>query len=389
MSHTSPQLNRKFGWSLLPALFVIALAFATGTQAQESQSLANNSATTRAPVTLQEATSALASLPEADTLVYINPRRILTEAAPRVLPQKDLDSMHDGLADIKKNMGLDPSNLDFVVFQIRFKKPGADLSFSLPEFMLVVRGDFDGGALLQLAREASKGKLRDESYGSKTISIMPIEDVAKQAEQTPILKSLSEVAISLISGDTIAMGTTSYVKAAIDAAAGKNRISPDLLSSALRDPTALVSSAGSPLTAFAKTFALLGTENNPRAPRCDMRLGDFYSSITMDATSFKLRSAVYADNPDTAKIIKSLLSTMLQSAASAIKDSKAQSVFNSLVITPTENEVLIQADVSQQAVADFIRDETKPKTVVMTAPAPIEKPKPRHRTRRRRARSKT
>jgi hypothetical protein len=389
VSHTSPQLNRKFGWSLLPALFVIALAFATGTQAQESQSLANNSATTRAPVTLQEATSALASLPEADTLVYINPRRILTEAAPRVLPQKDLDSMHDGLADIKKNMGLDPSNLDFVVFQIRFKKPGADLSFSLPEFMLVVRGDFDGGALLQLAREASKGKLRDESYGSKTISIMPIEDVAKQAEQTPILKSLSEVAISLISGDTIAMGTTSYVKAAIDAAAGKNRISPDLLSSALRDPTALVSSAGSPLTAFAKTFALLGTENNPRAPRCDMRLGDFYSSITMDATSFKLRSAVYADNPDTAKIIKSLLSTMLQSAASAIKDSKAQSVFNSLVITPTENEVLIQADVSQQAVADFIRDETKPKTVVMTAPAPIEKPKPRHRTRRRRARSKT
>jgi hypothetical protein len=389
VSHTSPQLNRKIAWTLLPALFVIALAFATGTQAQESQSLANNSASTRAPVTLQEATSALASLPEADTLVYINPRRILTEAAPRVLSQKDLDSMHEGLAEFKKNMGLDPSNLDFVVFQIRFKKPGADLSFSLPEFMLVVRGDFDGGALLQLAREASKGKLRDESYGSKTISIMPIEDVAKQAEQTPILKSLSEVAISLISGDTIAMGTTSYVKAAIDAAAGKNRISPDLLSSALRDPTALVSSAGSPLTAFAKTFALLGTENNPRAPRCDMKLGDFYSSITMDATSFKLRSAVYADNPDTAKIIKSLLSTMLQSAASAIKDSKAQSVFNSLVITPTENEVLIQADVSQQAVADFIRDETKPKTVVLTAPPPVEKPKPKHRTRRRRARPKT
>lgn len=385
MSNHSPQQIRRRAWSLFPVLFVIAFACATGTRAQESQSLAKNTGPTTAVVVPQDVTSTLASLPEADTLIYINPHRILTEAAPRVLPEKDVESMREGLAELRKSAGVDLANVDYVVLQVRFKKPGADLSFSLPEFMLVVKGDFDGAALMQLAREAAKGKLRDESYGSKTIGIMTIDDIAKQAEQTPILKSLSEVAIALLSGDTIAVGTTSYVKAAIDAAAGKNRISPELLKSALRDPTALVSSAGSPLTAFSKTLALLGTENNPRAPRCETKLGDFYSSITMDATSFKFRAAVYADNPDTAKILKSLLATMLQSAASAIKDSKAQSVFNAIVITPTDTEVLIQADISQQAVADFIRDESKLKKPEVVAPdsAPETKPTHRRRTRRR------
>jgi hypothetical protein len=272
------------------------------------------------------------------------------------------------------------------VLQVRFKKPAADLSFSLPEYLLVASGDFDGGALLQLAREAAKGTLREETYNSKTLNLFTIDDIATQAEKTPILKSLSEVGVVLLNGETIAIGTTSYVKAAVDAAAGQGRISADLLNSVMRDQTALISTAGSPLTAFAKTFALLGTENKPRAPKCDLKLGDYYAAITMDDTSFKLRGAMNADNPDTAKIIKSLLSLALESAASTIKDTKAQSVLKGLVITPTETEVLIQADVSQQAIADFIREANTPKKqdVAVSAPAPAEtKPAPKRRTRRR------
>jgi hypothetical protein len=293
---------------------------------------------------------------------------------------------------VKKNAGFDPANIDYVVVQVRFKKPAADLSFSLPEFMLVARGEFDVMALLQLAGEAAKGKMRNETYGSKKLLLMTIEDLAKEAEKTPLLKSLSEVALVALNNDTIAIGTTAYVKAAIDAAEGKGRINPDLLNSVTRDPTALISSAGSPWTAFEKTFALLGTENNPRAARCDTKLGDFYASITMDATSFKLRGAMNADNPDTAKIIKSLLASLLQQATSSIKDSKAQSALSSLVITPTDTEVLLQAEVSQQTVADFIRDETTKKKQAASSPATSApaKPTPKRRYRtNRRARPRT
>ena|GEM_PF-442533 len=328
--------------AVLLVLLFVAFAFASKTNAQE-------------------AAAKLASLPEADSLLYVSPRRILTEAAPRVMPAKDFENMTSAFVEIKKKAGIDPRTLDYIVIQSRFKKPTDDLRFMLPDFMVVASGDFDGAAILQLIRQETKGKLREETYNSKTINLITIDEVAKQAEKAPILKSLSEVAIVLLSGDTIAVGTTSYVKAAVDAAEGKGRINPDLLNSVLRDSTALASTAGSPWTAFAKTFALLGTENKPRDPKCNPKLGDYYASITMDGSSFKIRGAMNADNPDTAKIIKSLLSMGLEAVIANVKDSQAQNALRGLTITPTETEVLVQADISQQAVADFIRDTMAPK----------------------------
>jgi hypothetical protein len=365
--------------NLAAALIVAVLALSTNAPAQNILTTATNWGASQTVV------SSLSNLPDADELIYISPHRVLTEAAPRVLPDADLTKMRAHLSEMKKQTGIDPANIDFIVFQVRFKKPTAELNFSLPEYLAVASGDFTAETILVLIRQASGGKLRDEKYGSRTISLLTIPEIAQEAQKNSFLKPLSEIAIATIGGNTIVAGTPAYVRAAMDAADGKGRINADILNSLMRDPTALLSTAGSPMLAFAKTFALLGTENNPRASRCDSKLGDFYAGITMDATSFKLRGAMNADNPDTAKIIKSLLSSLLQQATSSIKDQQAQSVLSSLVITPTETEVLLQADISQQAVADFIREQAKPKKQEVSKPVP---PKPatkiRHRTTRRR-----
>lgn len=386
----------------MAAVFLVAAVPGSRATAQERHSIAKASvpATSQllpgspARAIPQSVIASLASLPEADSLVYISPRLILNEAAARVLPEKDLAEMRQGFSEMKKEMGVDPNNIDYLVSQIRFRKPNANLEFSLPEFMLVVGGDFDAEALVKFAGDALKDKVHQETYGAKTLSIMTIPEMAEQARKTPLLKSLTEVAAVAVNGNTIAVGTTSYVKAAIDAAGGKGRINADLLNSVLRDPNALISMAGSPWTAFAKTFALLGTENNPRAARCDNKLGDFYAAITMDANSFKFRGAMNADNPDTAKIIKSLLSMLLTQAADLSKDKSAQAILKSLTITPTDTEVLVQAEVSQQAVVDFIKEQSHPKQPAVTSSAPTEtKPKPvtkpTHRRRRRTPTKKT
>jgi len=365
--------------NLAAALIVAVLASNANVPAQNVLTTATNSGASQTIV------SSLSNLPDADELIYISPHRVLTEAAPRVLPDADLTKMRAHLSEMKKQTGIDPANIDFIVLQVRFKKPTAELNFSLPEYLAVASGDFSAETILVLIRQASGGKLRDEKYGSRTISLLTIPEIAQEAQKNSFLKPLSEIAIATIGGNTIVAGTPAYARAAMDAADGKGRINADILNSLMRDPTALLSTAGSPMLAFAKTFALLGTENNPRASRCDSKLGDFYAGITMDATSFKLRGAMNADNPDTAKIIKSLLSSLLQQATSSIKDQQAQSVLSSLVITPTETEVLLQADISQQAVADFIREQAKPKKQEVSKPGP---PKPatksRHRTTRRR-----
>jgi hypothetical protein len=375
----------------LPQLLVlILLMLATGTAApaQNTQTLAlsrvvradsNNALSQTIP-------ASLAALPEADTLIFINSRRILNEAAPRLMPEKDLANLRKTFADVKQFAGMDPSNVDYLVVAVRFRKPTAELAFMPPEVMAVASGDFSSESLMALARMASEGKLRDEKYGAKTMGLMTIDPIAKEAEKNPLLKSFSEVAVVPLNATTIAVGSTAYLKAAIDAEAGNSRISSESLNSLLRDPSALISIAGSPLTSFSKSFGLLGTEANARAPRCDSKFGDFYAALTMDASNFMLRGALNADNPDTAKIINSLINALLRQATSSVPDPTAQSIFKALSITPQENEVVLRADVPQQMVLDMIKEQMKPKKKEEGAAAPATKgPPAKKRTVRRRS----
>ncbi|MCM3904042.1 MAG: hypothetical protein ND866_20260 [Pyrinomonadaceae bacterium] len=383
MQKTLPQL-------LLLILLVLALSATV--PAQNTQTLALNEAVrTDSHVALsQMIPTALAALPEADTLIFINSRRILNEAAPRLMPEKDLADMRKGFADMKQMSGVDPANVDYIVIAVRFRKPTAELTFMPPEIMALASGDFSSESLMGLARMASDGKLRDEKYGARTLGLMTIDPIAKEAEKNPLLKSFSEVAVVPLNATTIAVGSTAYLKAAIDAEEGNKRISSESLNSLLRDPTALISIAGSPLTSFSKTFALLGTEANPRAPRCDSKFGDFYAALTMDASNVMLRGALNADNPDTAKIINNLINGMLRHATSSISDPSTQTLFKALSITPQENEVVLRADVPQQTVLDIIKEQMKPKKEESSSAAPATKEPPvKKRTVRRRSRKST
>src|SRR2546429_5627518 len=135
---------------------MVAPALSPTARAQEVQSIAKQPvATSTQPVTTaienaapQDVRTSLASLPEADTLIYLSPRRIIADAAPRVLPEKDLAEMREGFSKLKTEIGIDPTSIDYLVLQVRFRKPTADLNFSLPEFMVVASGDINAVALM-------------------------------------------------------------------------------------------------------------------------------------------------------------------------------------------------------------------------------------------------
>jgi hypothetical protein len=390
--------------SPLAVLLLLFAAAAVNIQAQnaigrsqcmpaETELATNNSATLTANAAItspamQGVLNSLSQLPEADALVYINPQRIINEVLPKFLPAKDLEEMHKGFAAAKAQAGIDPAKVEYLVIVVRFKKPTADLNFQAPEIMAVSSGDFSAEALLGLARMASQGKLRDEKYGDKTIGLMTIEPIAKESEKNPLLKSFTELGVVALSANTLATGSPGYLRAAIDAAEGKERINMAALNSLVRDPNALVSFAASPWGSFAKSFGMLGTETTPRAPRCESKIGDFYAALTMDATNFMFRGVSNADNPDTAKILANLYSGLLQYAASSIPDPNAQSVLKGLAITAEGDDVLLRADFSQQMVIEMIKQQMKPKQKEATATSAdaVTAPKPpakRRRTRRR------
>ncbi|MGH9882549.1 MAG: hypothetical protein ACRD6N_14020 [Pyrinomonadaceae bacterium] len=330
----------------------------------------------------QSVVGSLSTLPEADALVYFNAQRIINEAIPKFLPEKDVVEMRRTFEEVKKNAGIDPSRVEYLVMAVRFRKPAADLSFMPPEFIAVAGGDFSADSLLTMARMAAGGRLRDQKHGSKTLGLMTIDPVVKEAEKNPILKTYAEVGIVSLNANTIAIGTTPYLKAAVDAAEGTGRISAESLNSLLRDPSALVSAAGSPWASFAKTFGLRGTEANARTSQCESQLGNFYVALNMDATNFMLRGSMNADNPDTAKIINHLISGLMAQASSltskaeSTTDKAAQAALRQIKFAAEENEVVVRADVSQQMVLDFIKEQMAPQkqdATVTKSPAPVKK----------------
>jgi hypothetical protein len=372
----------------LIAVALLAWNWNAPVTAQNSQPYAVSVPVAESPVASvsQTGVSSLSNLPEADTFIFINPRRILNEAAPRVLQAKELADMRNAFEQAKQATGVDPTKIDYIVLAVRFRKPSAELAFMPPELMAVAGGDFSADSLLALAKGALGEKLRDQSYGAKTLSLMTVDPIVKEAEKNPVLKSFTEIGVVPLNSSTIAVGTTAYLKAAVDAEAGNGRISPESLASLLRDPNALISFAGTPLASFSKTFGLLGTEANARAPRCDSRFGDFYAAVTMDATNFMLRGFMNADNPDTAKIMNNLISGLLRQASSSMQDATTQSVLRKLTITAHENEVVLNADIPHQMVVDFMKKmQTKKEasaTTVESSTPPAKKPTRQRRPRR-------
>jgi hypothetical protein len=318
----------------------------------------------------QNAHAALASLPEADVLIYVSPQRILNDAAPRVLAPAEIPKMRASFAELKKSIGVDPASIEYLVIAVRFQKPASDLSFVAPDIMAVVGGDFSSESLMTLGQLYLQDKLRVEKYGTKTISVMRVDQVATQAEKNPIFKPYVEMGAVPLSANSFAIGNLRYLKSAVDAADGNGRISAAAIESLLRDPNALIAASGAPLSALTKSFGLLGLENTTRESRCDTSFGNFYMAVTMSGTNFSLRGAMNADNPDTAKIIHGLLSTLMQQGIGAVPDKNAQAILQSLKMTPRESEIVWEADIPEKTVADYLKPVPRREPATVTIPAP-------------------
>lgn len=329
----------------------------------------------------QNPQATLATLPEADTLIYVNMQKIFNEAAPRVAPPEELAKMRAAFADLKKSIGIDPSTIEYLVFAVRFHKPSADLSFVAPDVMAVISGDFSSDSLMTLGQLYLQERVRVEKYGSRSITVMKIDPIAAQAEKTPILRPYVEIGAVPLSANSLAIGNLGYLKSAVDAAEGNGRINPASLESLMRDPNVLISASGAPLVSFAKSIGLMGLENTTRDARCNTPFGDFYAAVTMNEINYTFRGAMNADNPDTAKIINNLLSGLMQQGISYIPDKEAQTVLQSVKMSARDHEVVWEADLPVKVVADFLRTQSTPKKEEPATSSP-KRPVRKKRTRK-------
>src|SRR5215203_6223031 len=172
--------------------------------------------------------SALAGLPDSQAVLYVNAHRIIHDVLPRVMTPADYAKM---LSEARK-VGFDARGIDYVAVGARLADP-APANY-LPEFVVVIHGNFNADSLLALGRIAAGAQNitpRTETYGSKTLEIIDLESLNKnwegvgsgsgegegQGEAKPKPMPYPEIAVMALDANTLVAGVPSYVKAVVDA----------------------------------------------------------------------------------------------------------------------------------------------------------------------------
>ncbi|HEX8337690.1 MAG TPA: hypothetical protein VF621_13230 [Pyrinomonadaceae bacterium] len=351
-----------------------------------------------AAVAQTDARSALSGLPDSQAVVYINAHRVIHEVMPRVMPPAEYAKMID---DAQK-FGFDARGIYSVAVAARLADPPP--ANNLPEFVVVIRGNFNGDPLLALRRAVAGSQNispRSETYGSKTLEIIDLESLDKKPEgeggkggAKPKPMPYPAVAVMALDANTLVAGVPSYVKAVVDAAGGRGGLSPSMLDLAARDPQALWSLTVDLPPSLVDHLHKAGVPANEQTDEMIRWVKQVSLAQSMDTLNYTMSASVLTDAPEHASAFSGLVRMGLIAAQAALnseaakqtpkhKDyaqTRAMLAAMKTVVNRTEgNTLLLSASFSQKAVHDLLKKEvTSGKLVKRTA-----RPARRGRARRR------
>ena len=370
-------------------------------------------AAAQAPV---DTRGALASLPDSQGVLFINVRRIVNEMLPQVMPPAEYQKM---LTEAQK-VGFDARGIDYVAVGARLADP-APANY-LPEFVVVIRGNFNADTLLALGRVAAGAQNispRSETYGSKTIEIIDLESLNKKPAGTgggtgsgtgggtgsgtgggtgegegtpPKPMPYPEIAVMALDANTLVAGVPSYVRAVVDAAGGRGALKSSTIDLATRDPRALWSLTVEPPPALVEALRKAGAPSNREAEEMIGWVKQVSLAQGMDALNYSMSMSVLADTPEHASAFSGLVRMGLLAAQTGLsseaakqtpkhKDyAKTRSALDALkgFVNRTEGNTLhLGVSVPQAVVADLVKKEMARK------PAATARPRAGRRPRRR------
>ena len=357
----------------LPALLRAALAVLTLTVAASAQRLV-------------DARDALSSFPDSQAVLFVNARRITTQALPRLLPKVE----YDKLITQSRQMGFDVRDIDYVALGARFTDPSQPSG--IPEVLLVVHGQFSSDALLELARAAAPTlnlSPNEEVYQGKTMQVFdltrltPPPAAGDTAPPQPPSLPFKEIAAVALDANTLVVGVPGYVRAAVDASVGQGRLKPSLLELAAGDPHTLWSLTADLPPNLTEYLQRMGMPKNEEVERIAGWLRQVSYSNGMDALNFTMRAAILTDNPEHASAISGLVrmwmtafeTTAQQEVAKKRRKPaearEAQILLRAIRSHTNETEgstVILGTSLPQTALAEIVRKGLAKKPPVPTRP---------------------
>jgi hypothetical protein len=362
---------------------------------------------------------ALSTLPDGQAVLYVNAHRIIHEVLPRLLPPAEYAKM---LNEAQK-VGFDARGIDYVAVGARLADPPP--ANNLPEFVVVIHGNFNADTLLALGRVAAGAKNvtpRSETYGSKTLEIIDLESLNKKPvggtgsgtgqgtgtgestgtgqgtgsgdEKPPKPMPYPEIAVMALDANTLVAGVPSYVKAVVDAAGGRGALRSSMVDLAARDPQALWSLTVELPPNLYEHLRKVGAPANQEAEQMVGWVKQLNIAQGMDALNYSLSASVLTDAPEHASAFSGLVRMGLLAAQTALSSEAAKqtprhkdyartrmalSAVKSFVNRTEGNTLLLSASVPQKAVNDLLKKEL----AGSKSTKPAAKPRGRGRTRRK------
>ncbi len=191
-----------------------------------------------------------ALLPASDGVITFDMQRLLSEAAPQILSGKPqmLTDINAKIDEISQKTGLDLRQFEQVAVGVSTKLISAreiDL-----EPVVLARGKYSAGALIALAKLASKGKYREEKIGNRAVYVFSGKEIVEQNKPNTknswfdkaidrMIKALTkEIAVASYDNNTLAFGSLARVRETFES---KLRVNPEVLTLANRKPNAIIS----------------------------------------------------------------------------------------------------------------------------------------------------
>lgn len=332
-------------------MVVVALAACVAANGQNRQVGA------RSATAATQNASQVVPLPASDAVMFVDMRRLLNEAMPRVLAG-DTARLAEVNADIerfKQQTGIDPRSFERIAVGVRFTNPSPDVT-KLDHVVVVANGTFNADVLAMTGRIAARGKYQETKYGGKSVYLLSLNE---QIKMFGLLKMrVRELALTVLDANTLAVGDPVGVRASIDAAAGRGRVSPEIVALARRNPTSIVGFGANVPRSLLGRVEEFGNEEISRSLASIRQL---YGSLGSTPEGFDFLVALKTATGDDARNLSNMVEALRPLAAfgaaqlTGEKGKLAQKLLGSLKVTTEGTEVLLKLDFAQGDIATALR----------------------------------
>ena len=304
-----------------------------------------------------QVSSLLSSLPPSDAVALVNVKRVLDEALPKLLAENPakLTEVNQELAKFKAETGLDPRSFDQIALGLQYTYPSEGTTKI--RTVALAHGTFNAGAIVAAGRLAANGKYVEQKYQGRTIYVFAVERQINLLGLWDI--KITELAVSSLDSNTLALGHLDSVKEVIDANRTGKRPNPELIALATRDPNAVVGFGGNISEALLQNLRI----SNDGIARELTAVRQVYGTVGLTATELELMLAARTVDTYAAKNLGDTVEGLKQfgglfiNRLSAARSTLARSALNNLKITTQGNELQIRTAVAQSEVAPLLRSD--------------------------------